>query len=154
MSKARAIISLPAGRKIKWVILAFWIVVVVVAGPLAGKVTGAEKNDATSWLPAKAESTKVLDFQSRFQSPNVFPGVVVYDAPSGLTAAGRAKVAADARAFTGVAGVSPGGVAGPLYARDGQAAETIVKVNLGKKGWNGAGRLTRCTASRCATLMG
>src|SRR6266702_3277285 len=48
MSKARAIISLPAGRKIKWVILAFWIVVVVLAGPLAGKLTGAEKNDAHS----------------------------------------------------------------------------------------------------------
>ncbi len=139
MSKARAIISLPAGRKIKWVILAFWIVVVVLAGPLAGKLTGAEKNDAHSWLPAKAESTKVLDFQSKFQSPNVFPGVVVYDAPSGLTAADRAKVAADARAFTGVAGVSPGRVAGPFFARDGQAAETIVQVNLGKKGWNGAG---------------
>jgi RND superfamily putative drug exporter len=139
MSKARGIISLAAGRKIKWVILAFWVVVVVVAGPLAGKVTGAEKNDASSWLPAKAESTKVLDFQSRFQSPNVFPAVVVYDAPAGLTAAGRAKAVADARAFTGVAGVSPGKVAGPLFARDGQAAQTIVQVNLGKKGWNGAG---------------
>jgi len=139
MSKARAIISLPAGRKIKWMILAFWIVVVVLAGPLAGKLTGAEKNDAHSWLPAQAESTKVLDFQSKFQSPNVFPGVIVYDAPSGLTAADRAKVAADARAFTGVAGVSPGRVAGPFFARDGQAAETIVQVNLGKKGWNGAG---------------
>jgi RND superfamily putative drug exporter len=139
MSKARGIIRLAAGRKIKWVILAFWVVVVVVAGPLAGKVTGAEKNDASSWLPAKAESTKVLDFQSRFQSPNVFPAVVVYDAPAGLTAAGRAKAVADARAFTGVAGVSPGKVAGPLFARDGQAAETIVQVNLGKKGWNGAG---------------
>jgi RND superfamily putative drug exporter len=139
MSKARAIISLPAGRKIKWMILAFWIVVVVLAGPLAGKLTGAEKNDAHSWLPAQAESTKVLDFQSKFQSPNVFPGVIVYDAPSGLTAADRAKVAADARAFTAVAGVSPGRVAGPFFARDGQAAETIVQVNLGKKGWNGAG---------------
>ncbi|HEX9352933.1 MAG TPA: MMPL family transporter [Streptosporangiaceae bacterium] len=120
-------------------ILAFWIVVVVLAAPLAGKLTGAEKNDAHSWLPAQAESTKVLDFQSKFQSPNVFPGVIVYDAPSGLTAADRAKVAADARAFTGVAGVSPGRVAGPFFARDGQAAETIVQVNLGKKGWNGAG---------------
>jgi RND superfamily putative drug exporter len=139
MSKARGIVSLPAGRKIKWVILAFWVVVVVLAGPLAGKVTGAEKNDASSWLPAKAESTKVLDFQSKFQSPNVFPAVVVYDAPSGLTRAGRAKAVADARAFADVAGVAPGKVAGPFFARDGHAAETIVQVNLGKKGWNGAG---------------
>jgi RND superfamily putative drug exporter len=114
MSKARAVISLPAGRKIKWVILAFWVVLVLVAGPLAGKLTGAEKNDAHSWLPANAESTKVLDFQSKFQSPNLFPAVVVYDAPSGLTPAERAKVAADVTAFPGVPGVGAGQVAGPF----------------------------------------
>ena len=83
MSKARAIAGFPAGRKTKWVILSFWIVVVVLAGPLSGKLTGAEKNDANSWLPAKAESTKVLDFQSRFTSPNIYPGVVVYDSRPG-----------------------------------------------------------------------
>ena len=138
MSKARAIAGFPAGRKTKWVILSFWIVVVVLAGPLSGKLTGAEKNDANSWLPAKAESTKVLDFQSRFTSPNIYPGVVVYDSPTGLTPAGRAQVAADARAFAHVPGVVPGRVAGPFYANDGHAAETIAGVNLGKKGWNGA----------------
>ena len=38
------------------------------------KLTGAEKNDAKYWLPGDAESTKVLDVQSRFQSPNVYTG--------------------------------------------------------------------------------
>ncbi len=138
MSKARTITSIPGGRRTKWVILAFWIVVMAVSGPLSGKLTGAEKNDASTWLPAKAESTKVLDFQSKFQSPNIFTGVVVYDSSAGLTQADRAKVAADARAFTGVTGVVHGGVGDPIYARDGHAAETIVQVNLGKNGWNGA----------------
>ena len=32
----------------------------------------------------------------------------------------------------------PGQVAGPIFARDGKAIETIVPVNLGSKGWNGA----------------
>ena len=48
------------GRKTKWLVLVFWLVVVGVLGPLAGKLTGVEKNDAQSWLPGKAESTKVL----------------------------------------------------------------------------------------------
>ena len=64
-------------------VLVLWVVIVALAGPLAGKLMGAEKNDAPSWLPAQAESTQVLDLQSQFLSPNVFPAVVVYDRPAG-----------------------------------------------------------------------
>ena len=40
--------------------------------------TAAEKNDAQSWLPGKAESTQVLKvLQSKFQLPNIYPAVVV-----------------------------------------------------------------------------
>src|SRR5579859_1674764 len=95
MSRARAIVSIPSGRRTKWAVLVFWLIVVALLGSLAGKLNGAEKNDSSSWLPAAAESTKVLDVQSRFQSPNIFAAVVVYDRPSGLTSADRAKAAAD-----------------------------------------------------------
>ena len=115
------------------------VVVVVVAGPLSGKLTGAEKNDAQSWLPPKAESTQVLNLRSRFVSPNVYPAVVMYERLAGLTAADKAKAAADASTFAHVADVVPGQVAGPFAATDGKAIETIVAVNLGSKGWSGAG---------------
>ena len=138
MSRGQRILTIASGRRLKWAVLVFWLIIVAVAGPLSGRLTGAEKNDSSSWLPAKAESTKVLDLQSRFQSPNIFSGVVVYDRPSGLTSADRAKAVADARQFAAVTGVVPGQVAGPIFARDGRAIETIVPVNLGSKGWNGA----------------
>jgi RND superfamily putative drug exporter len=138
MSKASAIIRVPGGRRTKWAVLVFWLVIVAVTGPLAGKLTGAEKNDASAWLPAKAESTKVLDVQSRFQSPNIFTAVVVYDRPSGLTSADKAKAAADARRFASVAGVVRNQLTGPILSTDGKALETIVPVNLGSNGWNGA----------------
>ena len=138
MSKASAIIRIPGGRRTKWAVLVFWLVIVAVTGPLGGKLTGAEKNDASAWLPAKAESTKVLDVQSRFQSPNIFTAVVVYDRPSGLTSADKAKAAADARRFAGVARVVRSQLTGPVLATDGKAVETIVPVNLGLEGWNGA----------------
>jgi RND superfamily putative drug exporter len=138
MSRARTLISVASGRRAKWAVVVFWLVIVAVAGPLSGKLTGAEKNDSSSWLPAKAESTKVLDLQSRFQSPNIFTAVVVYDRPSGLTSADRAKATADAKQFTQVTGVVPGQVTGPIFAQDGKAIETLVQVNLGSKGWNGA----------------
>ncbi len=76
--------------------------------------------------------------QSRFQSPNIFAAVVVYDRPSGLTSADKAKAAADARRFREAANVVRGQVVGPTVSADGKAIETIVPVNLGSKGWNGA----------------
>jgi RND superfamily putative drug exporter len=132
-------VGIPAGRRTKWLVLVFWLVVVALAGPLSGKLTGVEKNDAQSWLPSAAESTQALALRSKVVSPNVFPAVVVYDRPAGLTAADKAKAAADARRFAGVAGVVQGQVTGPFVAHDGKAIETIVPVNLGHEGWNNAG---------------
>ena len=37
------------------------LVLLAAIGPLAGKLSSAEKNDASSFLPSKAESTKVLN---------------------------------------------------------------------------------------------
>jgi putative drug exporter of the RND superfamily len=138
MSKvARRFAEIPAGSWTKWVVMGFWVVVVVVAFPLAGKLMGAYKNNASSWLPASAESVKVVNVQSRFQSPNTYPGVVVYYRASGITPADRAKAAADARKFAAVHGVVPGTVAGPIRSADGRAMQTLVSVNVGSKGWNG-----------------
>ena len=139
MAKASVITGIPAGRRTKWLVLVFWLVLVAVAGPLSGKLTGAEKNDAQAWLPPRAESTQVLNLRSQSVSPNVYPAVVVYDRPSGLTAADKGKAAADAGRFAGVAGVVRGQVTGPFVSGDGRAIETIVAVNLGSQGWNAAG---------------
>src|ERR1700751_5894596 len=112
-------VGVPAGRRTKWLGPGFWVVGVALAGPLSGKLTGAEKNDAQSWLPPKAESTQVLALRSKVVSPNVYPAVVGYDRPAGVPAADKAKAPADARRFAGVAGVVQGQVAGPFAARDG-----------------------------------
>src|SRR5215813_7830697 len=138
MSKvARRLAEIPAGSWTKWVVMGFWVAVIVVAFPLAGKLMGAYKNNASSWLPASAESVKVFNVQSRFQSPDTYPGVVVYYRASGITPADRAKAAADARRFAAIPGVVPGTVAGPIGSADGRAMQTLVSVNVGSKGWNG-----------------
>ncbi len=142
MNTARALARVPSGRRTKWLVLVFWLILVAVAGPLAGKLNGAEKNDASAWLPAKAESTQVLNLQSSFQSPNLFTGVVVYSRASGVTAADKAKAAADARSFAGQPGVAGSQIIGPVVSRTGRAIETIVPVNLGKEGWNKAAAAT------------
>lgn len=80
----------------------------------------------------------MLALQTRFQSPDIFTAVVVYARPSGLTSADRAKAKGDAKQFARVTGVVPGQVTGPVLARNGRAIETLVPVNLGSKGWDGA----------------
>jgi RND superfamily putative drug exporter len=120
-------------------VVGFWVVVLVVAFPLSKKLNGAEKNDTSQWVPAGAESTKVLDVLARVQSPNVATAIVVYDRASGVTAADRAKAAADARRFAAIHGAVPGQIVGPIPAADGKAMETIVPVNLGEKGSTRAG---------------
>ncbi|MDT5038711.1 MAG: putative drug exporter of the superfamily [Micromonosporaceae bacterium] len=133
----RSVAGLITGRWIKYVIIAFWILVIAIAGPLAGKLNGAEKNDSKSFLPGSAESVKALDVQGAFYSQNTIPAVVVYERPSGLTTADRTKVAADAQQFGRLPQLD-GQVAGPVPAKDGKAVQTIVPLNLGSKGWSAA----------------
>src|SRR5690242_3095742 len=125
------------GRRTKFLVLVFWLVMVAIAGPLAGKLTGAQKNDSASWLPGSAESTKVLQIQQSFQSPNALPAVITYDRPSGLTGADRAKAVADARALAGFEGVQ-GAPQGPAPSADGKALQTVVVFDLGSDGWQKA----------------
>ena len=136
MSRLGKIAEIPAGSWTKWVVVGFWVLMLVILFPLSTKLNGAEKNDAKQWLPGNAESTKVVDLQSRFQPPNISPAVVVYVRASGLTAADRAKAAADARRFAAISGVGPGRVTGPIPSADGQALQTIVRVDLGTQGSN------------------
>ena len=125
------------GRRTKWLVLVFWLVIVAVVGPLAGKLTNAQKNDAQSWLPGNAESTKALVQQDAFRSPNTIDAVVIYERTSGLTAADKAKIEADKTAYAGV-GKIDGQITGPFYSQDDQAAEIVVPVDLGHNGWNKA----------------
>ena len=76
----------PCSRRGKWLMLAAWVMLLAVAGPLAGKLQHAEVNDPSAYLPAGAQSTQELRLQSRFVPTNLNPAVVIYQHPSGITA--------------------------------------------------------------------
>jgi putative drug exporter of the RND superfamily len=135
-----------AGRRSKYLVLVLWLLVVILVVPLAGKLSGAERNETKAWLPANAESTKVIDLESAFQSPNLLPAVVVYDRSGGLTAADEAKIAADSRRLGSVAHTD-GPVSSPVVSADGQAAEVMVPIDLGANGWKLAGAVVAKIAS-------
>src|SRR5882724_5505590 len=77
------------GKRSKWFILGFWIVVMMAASPFAGKLNATQnntvqKNDASSWLPKSAASTKEVNLETKFH-PNYYPAVVIFSHPGGLT---------------------------------------------------------------------
>jgi RND superfamily putative drug exporter len=107
------------------------------AAPLAAKLTDVQQNDAISWLPGEAESTKALQQQEQFQSSDTIPAVVVYERTDGLTEDDLAKAAADAQEFAAFDNLD-GKVQGPFPSADNQVLQTVVPLDLGSEGWDRA----------------
>ena len=124
------LIAFVCGRRSKYLVVVFWILVVAALGSLAGKLQGAEKNDASAYLPSSAESTQELNEQNLFQSKNLNPALIVYVRDSGVTAADLRKADTDARHFAWLAAVS-GRVSPPTVSADHKAIETVIGANLG-----------------------
>ncbi|MCC3767175.1 MMPL family transporter [Streptomyces sp. UNOC14_S4] len=103
--------------------IAAWLIIVFIAVPMAGKLSGAEKNDFTQALPSGAQSTQVAELDSRFKGGNDLSGVVVYARDKALSAADRAKVADDRERLAEITGHS---VPPPSASADGQALTLAV----------------------------
>jgi uncharacterized membrane protein YdfJ with MMPL/SSD domain len=95
MFDARRLAAIPAGRRTKWVVLLAWVAIAALAFPLGGRLTGVQRNDVSSYLPRNAESTRVNRQLAGFPDSGSLAAVVVYRRETGLTAADRARAAAD-----------------------------------------------------------
>ena len=144
MGAARWLASVVSGRWTKWIILALWLTIFVLAGPLAGKLQEVQKNDDSTWLPGSAEATQVLELQRPFQSQNTLAAIVVYERTSGITEADMSKATADARTFAGYDSLA-GNVFGPIASMQGganpKAIQTIVPIAYGEGGWSAIGKV-------------
>jgi putative drug exporter of the RND superfamily len=83
------------GKRGKWVVLVFWLVIAGVIAPFSGKLESAQKNETSSFLPGNAESTKVLDITTKFQGGEIATAVVIYRRASGLTPADQQRAQTD-----------------------------------------------------------
>ncbi|MFD3441183.1 MMPL family transporter [Streptomyces sp. NPDC058685] len=142
MRPRRGVAHLVCGRRAKWVVVVLWLAVMVLAFPLAQKLTDAQDNDAASWLPGSAESTQVLHEAEEFR-PEVIPAIVVYARESGLTAADRTRIAEDVAELRQLSahGVLGDEVRGPVLDRpvDPRAAQVFVPIVMDEKGWERIG---------------
>src|SRR3954471_17802081 len=133
------------GRVTKWVVVVFWLIIVAAAGSVAGKLGDVQDNQASSWLPASAESTKALDKLAPFQNQNEIPTVLVYEKTSGLSKSDLAEIGRQLDQVQQMKGAIP--AKGPdgtqiqpsqaiQVSKDGQVAQGMVTFNFGKNGWN------------------
>ncbi len=91
----------PGGRflttsRLRWllpaVLVLVWLAIGGVGGPFAGRLSEVQKNDASSFLPASAESTKVADLQASFADSQSFPAFLVVESSTRLTDAQLSRV--------------------------------------------------------------
>ncbi|MFC9247655.1 MMPL family transporter [Streptomyces sp. NPDC057136] len=140
--RRRGVAWLTCGPRTKWLVVALWLVVFVVAAPLAQKLTDAQDNDAASWLPSSAESTQVLESSKDFR-PEIITTIVVYAREDGLTREDRVRIAADTRQLKMLRadGVRGAETRGPVYNRTipPQAAQVFVPITMDEEGWERIG---------------
>ncbi|MEU4601596.1 MMPL family transporter [Kribbella sp. NPDC023972] len=138
MGGAGRLAALPCGKVSKWIVLALWIVAMAASFGPAGKLTGAQENDAVSWLPGKAESTEVLKATEQFSSADEIPAVLVYERSAGITPADQQAVARHVTQFSQLEDVDRE-VVGPIPSKDGKALQVLVPINAGSGGWETLG---------------
>ncbi|MFH9063642.1 MMPL family transporter [Streptomyces coeruleorubidus] len=134
----QGVAHLVCGRRAKWLVLVLWVVVLFVAAPFAMKLTDAQDNDASSWLPGSAESTQVLEISEDFR-PEQIPAVVIYARDGGLTPQDRAEIAEDVRQLKELRdhGIRGAETRGPVFDRpdDPRAAQVFVPITMDEEGW-------------------
>jgi RND superfamily putative drug exporter len=132
-----SLFTLPAGRRAKWVVFALWFLVIFAAmsAKLPEKFEEAENNEATSYLPGDAESTKALAKTEALQNGEIAPTVIVFRRDSGLTPADFRTIEADVAKMTEkrYPGVIPDGATAASGGKPA-ASESKTAANLNQLG--------------------
>jgi putative drug exporter of the RND superfamily len=144
-----AMVNAVTGPRGRWVTIAVWVVLGGVGVVLHGRLGDVTAPGQTSFLPAHSQSTRVVsELKSNFRGGESVPLFVVFDRPSGLTAADRVAIGRIGTRLQrlGLDGATP--VFDPLtttgrdllphgvglVSRDGQAAVIALGINAAQRG--------------------
>ncbi len=131
------LVTVPAGRRSKWVVLALWLVAAAGFGIVAGKLHDATANDAQAFLPTDADSTRVAAIEeAQFpEQSSSSQALVVYQNPNGLTQQDRTRIESDAKALSrpgvlhDVEGITSPFEKDGIVSKDGTTAVTVVQID-------------------------
>src|SRR4051794_60438 len=85
-------LTLPAGRRGKFWVLAIAVLCFVGLASQSGKFEGVQKNESSSWLPGDAESLKALEAIQKLPGGELAPAVIVFERRGGLTDADQQRI--------------------------------------------------------------
>src|ERR1700754_2831144 len=129
------LLTFPAQRTGKFIVLIAALVVVAALSPLSGKFEDAQDNETVEWLPGDAESVKALKAIERFPDGEISPAVTVITRAGGLTADDRARAQQLVEDLNADPPPHTRGTQGPIPSQDGQAVLVVTQVeNTGGTG--------------------
>src|SRR3954454_22069422 len=85
-------LTLPAGRRSKFVVLAVFVLLYLGLASQSGKFEGVQKNESSSWLPGDAESLQALEAIQKLPGGELAPAVIVFERKGGLTAQDKQRI--------------------------------------------------------------
>jgi RND superfamily putative drug exporter len=104
----RRVSTFSTGRRSKWVVIAFWVILGFALFSFQPKLQEATTNENEAFLPENAESTEVNDLiGDRFESGREVDGLIAYTRDGGLTGADRREISADALEISGLDAPDP-----------------------------------------------
>lgn len=111
--------TLVTGRRLKWGVVIFWLLVIGLAMPLASRIGEVEDNGTRAFLPGSSESFQVLELQDQFANTGSTTAVIIYHRDGGLTNEDQAVIQTD---VADIAAVSESfRVTDPVPSEDGTA---------------------------------
>lgn len=115
------------------VLIAIWFGLGSVGGPYFGRVSEVSSNDATTFLPASADATKVQKLLGAFSDRNAIPALVLFTRDGAITAADSAYADGFVTSLAGVTGVAKE-VSPAIASKDGKAIEIVVPLDTKNAG--------------------
>lgn len=122
----KSVFDFVTGRRSKWLVVLFWLLLVGVLSGKAGQFEDAQVNSNESFLPGSAESLKALKLEQSLPGGEQLPGLVVFQRDSGLTGEDKAYVKEAAAGFTEDPIDGQVGQPRVSFAEDGRTATLIV----------------------------
>jgi hypothetical protein len=149
-------LTLPAGRRSKYVVLFVALVFFIGLASQAGKFEGVQKNESSSFLPGDAESVKALEAIQQLPGGELAPAVIVFEREGGLTEADRQRVDETRTKLNENRPELVLEAQEPVFSKDGAAALIVQPVQPGGgAGWARAaaeGRVSAAAQASAAAL--
>lgn len=124
----RRLLTIPAGRRAKWIVLAVWLLILGGLAPLSAKFEDAQQNSTESFLPDGTDSLTEFRLAKEFSTGEPATAVLVARRASGLTDSDRAVVDAAVERIRANLPPRVAAVPDPVVSPDGKAAVTVVPI--------------------------